>query len=305
VALLEMQPRRYVIGWDIIRLAAREDTDVVLEAVVQAAVAHLQSRGVPRLFARCLSDADDVLRALSFHPLAREHILLGPEGTVAGDSSLPPDSRYRMPSDAWPLHQLEQELTPAPVRQLEGLTSQEWSSRPRGMSEIVVERDGRIVAWIGRGTKPRHGVAQVGMLIHPGHADLGSDLLQQTLQMAPAGCRLLARVRDYQVESLRAYLDAGFEQVAEETLMLRHAALEVAPAMKARMRVVSVPSMQTFPSSYRSSVLSSPPTPRGHPRADQLVLKGGMSVISRRSPANPRVKTPLLTTDPRDKSAGY
>lgn len=247
VALLEMQPRQYVIGWDVTRLVTRGNSEWVLPAVVQAGVGHLQSRGVPRLFARCSPDRDDALRALDFHPLAREHVLLGPEVTKGGDSSLPLDSRYRIPPDAWPLHQLEQETTPSPVRQFEGLTSLDWSSKRRDMSEIVVERDGRIVAWIGWGTKPRRGIVRAGMLLHPAHRELGADLLQHALHQAPAGSRLMARVREYQVDTLRAFLDAGFHVVGEETVMVKHAALEPAPAAKKRMRVVSVPSMQTFP----------------------------------------------------------
>ena len=56
VALLEMQPRQYVIGWDVTRLVTRGNSEWVLPAVVQAGVGHLQSRGVPRLFARCSPD---------------------------------------------------------------------------------------------------------------------------------------------------------------------------------------------------------------------------------------------------------
>src|SRR5450759_1040201 len=122
-SVLEAAPRRYVIGWDVTRLVARGQAAETLDAVVAAATQHVQSRGVPRLFARCHEDGADALKRRGFNALAREYVLVGPEADIHGDIALPIDSRYRMPQDAWPLHQLESAITPPLVRQLEGLTS--------------------------------------------------------------------------------------------------------------------------------------------------------------------------------------
>jgi hypothetical protein len=244
--LLEAEPRQYVIGWDVTRLAVRGDNMTVLEAVVQAATAHLQSRGVPRLFARCREDASAALKSLEFHSLACEHILLGPKADAAQDVPLPVDSRYRMPSDAWPLHQLELETTPALVRQLEGLTSLDWSKRIRERAEIVVERDGRIVAWIGWGAKVRPGLLQLGLLVHPRHTELAPDLLNHALKTLESDCRFVARVRSYHPEVLQTLLDAEFRVVREETLMVKHAAVQLARAATGRMRVAGVPGIQAL-----------------------------------------------------------
>jgi hypothetical protein len=245
VALLEAQPRRYVIGWDITRLAARGDRDRVLGPILEAAIDHVRSRGVPRLFARCGDDAVAELKVVGFQPLAREFVLVGPTGSIEGAEALPIDSRYRMPQDAWPLHQLESEITPPLVRQLEGLTSLDWSAKIRGMSEIVVERDGRIAAWIGWGVNLGRGYSQIGMLIHPEHRDVAPVLLDHVLVSAPAESRFVARVRDYQTEVLGVFTDAGFTTVAEEILMIRHAAVELARA-STRMKVTPVPSIHAF-----------------------------------------------------------
>jgi hypothetical protein len=255
VALLEAQPRQYVIGWDITRLAVRGDALTVLPPVVDAVTSCLQSRGVPRLFARCREEARETLKALGFQPLACEFVLLGPKGRPAADVPLPDDSRYRlpddsryrMPADEWPLHQLEHDCTPPLVRQFEGLTSLTWSRKDRNVSEIVVERDGRIAAWIGWGARVGPGQLQLGMLIHPRYKDLAPVLLHHALRRMPPEHRFIARVRDYQIEAFRALLDAGFEIAAEENLMLKHATVEPVRAAKRRMRVASVPSIQALP----------------------------------------------------------
>ncbi|GAC1471562.1 MAG: hypothetical protein PVSMB7_23440 [Chloroflexota bacterium] len=240
VALLEAQPRRYVIGWDIIRLVVRGDRERIVGPIVQAAVQHVQRRGVPRLFARCDDAASRELRAVGFHSLARELVLAGPSSPHANSDALPVDSRYRMPQDAWPLHQLESEITPPLVRQLEGLTSLDWSAKIRDMTEIVVERDGRVVAWIGWGVKLGHGYTQMGMLVHPLHAEVGPTLVHHALQTAPVGTRFVTRARDYQTHVLSAFEDAGFAVAAEEVLMIKHAGVEPAPA-RMRLKVAPVP----------------------------------------------------------------
>ncbi|MGH2443267.1 MAG: hypothetical protein ACRDFX_08905 [Chloroflexota bacterium] len=238
--LLEALPRRYVIGWDVTRMAVRGDREAAIAPAVQAATNHLRSRGVPRLFARCQEDAAVHLKTSGFHPLARELVLVRPDGPVTGEMPLPVDSRYRMPQDAWPLHQLESEITPALVRQMEGLTSMDWSHHPKEMSEIVVERDGKLVCWIGWGVKLTHDLYQIGMLVHRDYQDSAPGLLLYVLKTAP-GLRFEARVRDYQYEALECFLQTGFQIVSEEILMMKHARVEAARVTKKRLHVARAP----------------------------------------------------------------
>lgn len=244
VGLLVAQPRQYVIGWDVARLSVRGEADRLLGPLFQAVTAHLQVKGVPRLFARCRSEQRDILSAFDFMSLAREYILVGPGTRRNGDTHLHADSRYRMPQDAWPLHQLESETTPSLVRQLEGLTSSDWSHKARDMSEVVVEQDGHIVAWIGWSLKSHHGTTQLSMLVHPRYQDLAPNLLAHALAHVDPASRLLTRVRDYRVETLRAFTDAGFEIVAEEIVMVKHAGVEMAQEERSKLRLHHVPSIQ-------------------------------------------------------------
>jgi hypothetical protein len=246
-ALLEAEPRQYVIGWDITRLAVRgERVDDAVGTVLGAAVCHLQNRGVPRLFARTSEDASGHLRPMGFHALAREYVLMSPTHHESGSASPPTDSRYRMPQDSWPLHQLESEVTPSLVRQLEGLSSLDWSRPVRRMSEIVVEREGRVVAWISWGVRlgPNH--RSMAMLVHPDHSEVAPVLIRHALRQGVHGHTYVARIRDYHTHAVRALLDAGFTVQAEEVLLVKHAGVEAAPSFKARLSVSAVPSISGF-----------------------------------------------------------
>lgn len=245
-ALLEARPRRYVIGWDIRRLVVHGSNDEVFAEIVQVALDYLQRCGIPRLFGRCGDQGLEALRHLDFRPLVREFVLSGPGPRTPQMSGLPPGSRYRMPQDAWPLHQLANAVTPALVRQLEGATSMEWLERRGKSTEIVVERDGQIVAWIGWYARPRGRYTPVGMMVHPDHADLAPDLLSHVLDQASGSRQLVARVREYQERTLQAFLDAGFRITSEETVVVRHGLLIPAP-IRQRVRTVTIPTISVSP----------------------------------------------------------
>jgi hypothetical protein len=297
VALLQACPRRYVIGWDISRLVVRGNQAAVLGPVLAIASSYIHGRGVPRLFARCGDTGAELLKAHGFHAIAREYVMVGPDEAVGGDTPLPQDSRYRMPQDAWPLHQLENSITPVLVRQLEGLSSSDWSYRVRDMSEIVVERDGRIAAWIGWSTKPRNGYLSLKLLVHPDHKGLGADLLYHVLHQSKPRAQFRTRVREYQVETLAAFEEAGFEITAKETVLVKHAAVESARVEeRARPRAVRVPGIPALPTHLGMAVTVASNPPR-EPVWLLLPARPGVAATHARS------LTALLEENRRDRIA--
>lgn len=246
VAVLQARPRKYVIGWDVVYLAGRGDGEAVAGAVVEEAMQHLHRQGIPRLFARIPEDAQDELVSLGFRPLRREHVLAVTVSAPSAPESLPDGSRYRMPQDAWSLHQLESAVSPPMVRQLEGATAGQWAESRRGMTEIVVEREDQAVAWIGWSSRSVHGGRRLDLLVRPDCRELAPLLLQHVLAQSPPGTGFQARVRDYQSELLSAFHDAGFRLVGEEILMVRHGGV-VPVRVRPRMRVAPAPGIQAFP----------------------------------------------------------
>jgi hypothetical protein len=259
-AVLEARPRRYVIGWNVMCLAARGDREAVAGAVLDEAMQHLHHRGIPRLFARCPESALHELEALGFRPLRREHVLVGSAGNEDEPDELPVGSRYRMPQDAWALHQLENALTPPLIRQLEGATSAQWAGESRGMAEIVVERDGQAVGWIGWGQRATHGARRLSLLVHPDHRDLAPLLLHYVLAQSLPGTTFQTRVRDYQSELLPVFYDAGFRSLGMEVLMVRHGGV-VPVRVRPRMRVAPAPGIQAFP--FTPRITPAPPVAAG------------------------------------------
>lgn len=245
LALLEAQPRPYVLSWDITRLAARTARDEVIEAVTGCAVRHMQELGIPRLFARCAEEHSGYLTRLGFQPLTREFTLVGAHSLVSTQRPLD-ESRFRMPADAWPLHQLESDITPASIRQLEGQSSVDWSARSRNMSELVVEREGSLVGWIGWTVDEAHRSGMIRLMVHPAHRDVARLLLAHVLARAPAHSRFTARVREYHSETLRAFLDAGFEIVGEDVVLLKTASVEMVQPVRTRLKTAAIPGLPAF-----------------------------------------------------------
>jgi hypothetical protein len=246
VSFLEARPRRYVIGWDVVRLAAHGDREAIVGAVLDEAMQHLQRQGIPRLFARSPEAGHEELVALGFRPLRREHVLTGSVTQPVEPHALPDGSRYRMPQDAWALHQLESSVTPPLIRQLEGASAGQWAESARGMSEIVVERDDQVIGWIGWGSRGTRGVRRLDLLVRSDCRELAPVLLGHVLAQSPPGTTFQARVRDYQSELLSTFYAAGFRLVGEEVLMVRHGGV-VPVRVRPRMRVAPAPGIQAFP----------------------------------------------------------
>jgi hypothetical protein len=122
----------------------------------------------------------------------------------------------------------------------------DWSKTVKDMSEVVVERDGKLVAWAGWGTKLATRLVSISLMVEKEHADLGPDLVQYALKQVGPKCRLVARVREYQSDTMRAFTDSGFEIAGEEVVMLKHAGVELARVYKRRLQVAPVPSIQGF-----------------------------------------------------------
>jgi hypothetical protein len=242
VGLIGAVPREYVIGWDLTQLAVRGNVNKLVPVLTDAVTSHVQALGVGRLFAR-VNGEDHPLTNVGFRPLAREYVMEGAAEPAPEEDPLPAESRYRMPEDAWPLHQLEMEITPTYVSQVEGSTSARWSSRRPKLSQIVVERNGQIVAWIGwRQRRAKSG--DLSLLLHPSHMDLASPLLNHVLRQArDPGVKFRTRVRDYQPETLNAMQRAGFSIEQEQIMLVKHGLVDYAKATQGRLKAVKVPSL--------------------------------------------------------------
>ncbi|HZT96330.1 MAG TPA: GNAT family N-acetyltransferase [Chloroflexota bacterium] len=248
----QARPRGYVLGWELVRVHARPDADAqrVLAALVQQVLAHLQERGIPRLFARTIPESRGAAAVAScgFSLLTSECFFVREPSKVLPPEEMPTGMRYRMPQDAWPLRQLENSQTPPLVSQLEGLTSLNWSMPPQRRwhraepSELVVEREGQIVGWVGwvfRGLPMGdHEVVRLGLLTGTDDADMATSLIQYALHLIGSRhphARVAVRLRDYQMPLHLSLLDLGFVEAARVSLHIKHGRLQLLPKKASRL----------------------------------------------------------------------
>jgi hypothetical protein len=176
---------------------------------------------------------------------------------------MPSGMRYRMPSDAWPLHQLESDITPALVRQLEGLTSLAWSMKPQRrwqrdeLSELVVERDGTIVGWAGWRERLHQGYIRLGLLAQSDDRDMASALVAHALLAIHAAypqARVVVRLRDYQMGLHSALLDHNFRELGREALHIKHGRLQLVPKKVSRLFEIALDPLAGAPRPFSRGV---------------------------------------------------
>ena len=243
VGCAQARPRKYVLGWELVRLEIRRnrDEESVTAELIQDVLQHLQDQGIPRLFARTKESSlgEEILVACGFTVLLSETIFVREPNAARAPASTPTGLRYRMPQDAWPLRQLESGQTPQLISQLEGLTSASWSMpryavlRREEHTDLIIERDGEIVGWAGWSfVGATHGArehARLSLMIDAEHCDLGSPLLDYALYAINAKrptAQIIVRLRDYQEPLRSALFDHDFAEAGRESLLIKHGRLE-------------------------------------------------------------------------------
>jgi len=226
--------------WDIDQLVAISGADQprTYAELLNHLVSSAYSEGVQRIFLRVQADseAEYASRQVGFCRYTTESVYLLDHNL----SPAPPRSlrfRPRRPVDHQALFQLYCAAVPARVRQIEGMTLQEWRSTdgwglypmnwrvglPYGRRDFLVEDERVLVAWLQ--VEPRSRVLR--LLLRPSwQVDVGTIVALGARQTHKCGQTLIP-VRDYQ-ESVRVYLEENeFKLVAQHALLSRSLAVRV------------------------------------------------------------------------------
>lgn len=259
---VQARPRKYVLGWELVRLYARSasDRDGVVSGLINEVLLHVQERGIPRLFGRtpAESQAHELLLRCGFTYLLSESIFVRQPTKTTAPEETPIGMRYRMPQDAWPLRQLENSQAPVLVSQLEGLTSLGWSTPVRRFlrkdepTELVVEREGELVGWSGW-TRACSGpgsseYVRLGLLAQGGDVQMATALLDHSLHSINGefpNLPVVIRLRDYQMRLQQVVLDQEFALTTRETLHIKHGRLQVLPKRVSRLLELA-PTLRAF-----------------------------------------------------------
>ena len=157
--------------------------------------------------------------------------------SLAG-SALP--LRRRSRTDAYALFQLYNAAVPESVRRVEAATFAEWLAAQerhwlgRRSTQLVLERDGCLGAWIR--TAADGDIGRFDLLVHPRELDLLEPLLMAALARLSGQGILLALVPEYQEPLARLLESAGFERQDQYVVMAKRTmALVKAPRLAANL----------------------------------------------------------------------
>ena len=203
-AVAAFRPRSGARSWEISHLYATPDSGDALTALLEQAAVLSAHGGAERVFLRVEADGDTIptARRAGFFPCYRETLYRrttsDPEprrGLFDADSH----STKRGPEHDYTLFRLYNETTPVKVRQLVGMTLDQWKdSRERSVGrrrERVVEVDGTVRSWLA--TSVRSGVGMIDVALHPDYAALAPDVVDFALRSLGNANSVVALVPDY------------------------------------------------------------------------------------------------------------
>lgn len=228
-------------AWEVDCLInAAEDDDAVCLSLLDQAVAEAARSGVEKVFLRLASDSGILpfARRAGFREFLTEQLFScrAPKiGVQSIDKELP--LRKRVRADDYSLFLLYNAVVPEAVRRAEAVTFGEWrAAQERNwlasrVSQQVLERDGRITAWLRSA-----GDANIGrfdLMIHPVERARQDALLDAALGRLAESSLALTLVPKYAEGLGRALLRRGFERGREYTVLVRRTALAVKTAQLA------------------------------------------------------------------------
>ena len=232
--LLSARRRGSRLAWELDCLIdAAEDDPGVLLSLLDQAVHDAGRAGAEKVFLR-LDARSEVLPAVcraGFTRYLGEELYEG-AGAPAADRGAASrlGLRRRRLEDRYPLFQLYNAAVPESVRRVEAATFREWLaaqervSAPGRASQLVLERKGRLVAWVRVSSDGDTG--RFDLLVHPSEREL-EDLLAAALTRLGRSRRLYALLPEYAEGLGRRLARLGFRKTGEYALLVRRTVVPV------------------------------------------------------------------------------
>lgn len=235
--LVSARKRASKQAWEVDCLInASDDDNSVLMGLLDQITEAAGKSGAMRIFLRLPSgsESEDAASRSGFAPYMREQVFFG-DDLAAAD---PADSvRRREKADPYPSFQMYNRVVPAEVRQVEGMTFEEWSAAQEslGRTRQYVLPDGEHI----RGMLRVAGDGDIGrfdIIAEPAGLD---GLLDTAIAKVANRQRAVTLVPEYQVELATRLERRGFAAGEEYTVMARRTVRPVKSAAKIRTVVQS------------------------------------------------------------------
>lgn len=195
------------------------------------------------------SPAITVARRAGFFPSHRETLYRGsPRASEYGRGLLDANSRLRprAPQDDYALFRLYNATTPVSVRQLSGMTLDQWAASreraPGRLRELVFDVEADLIGSV-RTSTPRLAAAAFAVELHPDYIALTPDIVDYAVRQLSRSIGVICVVPEYAPHLTRPLEDRGFEAQTQLVVLVKSMARRVAeraPA-QARTNVIQTP----------------------------------------------------------------
>ncbi len=227
-AVAVCRPRSGMKSWEVSHLYAAPNSGDALIALLEQAAALSARGGAERVFLRVQADSDitTAARRAGFFPCCRETLYRRQSPVSESRRGLfdtDAHSTKRGPEHDHALFRLYNQTTPLKVRQLAGMTLDQWNDsreRPIGRRrERVVEVDGAVRNWLA--TSLKSGVGQVELTLHPDYASLVPDIVDFALRSLVKAKSIIAVVPEHTPLLGGALEERGFSPEAEFAVLVK------------------------------------------------------------------------------------
>ncbi|TAK34128.1 MAG: hypothetical protein EPO21_10620 [Chloroflexota bacterium] len=211
--------------WEVDRLLLPLENRVprVCTDLLDHLVESAGTRGVHKIFLRLREDSDILFAAqqAGFFPYKSETLFVLHQGSRASDSANGNVAwivRPKVVADHASLFRLYSATVPAPVREVEALTLQEWLANRDGADgarfrrELVAEKDGALAAWLQSVSVGGNQHLDILALLDAG-INLQA-LLEMGLRQVNGGPVVYCLVPDYLGSLQSILLECGYDEVA-------------------------------------------------------------------------------------------
>ena len=243
--LASVRPRSGLKSWELSHLYVDAISESSVTRLLEGVSAAAARSGCERVFLRLSASnpVAQIVRLAGFFPSHGETLY---RGATSGDTSrhglFDADARFRMrrSEDAYGLFRLYNAVTPVKVRQLAGMTFDQWSAShersPGRLYERVFINDDEVKGWLG--VASRFGTANLAVKIHPDYAALTPDVVDSGLRRLTG--TVLAIVEEFTPDLDSALRNRGFERQDEFVVLVKTIAQRARDRVPARSSQVVV-----------------------------------------------------------------
>ncbi len=227
-SVASFRPRSGPSSWEVSHLYADPDSYGALTDLLEQVGVASAYGGAERVFLRVEADSDIIpdARRAGFFPCFGETLYRerGPASELGrGLFDADAHSVKRRPGHDHALFRLYNETTPVKVRQLTGMTLEQWkdSREPMGRRsrERALELEGEVRGWIG--TSIRSGVGRIEVTLRPDCAALAPDIVEFGLRSLVKAKSVVALAPDYAPLLGGALEERGFRAEGEFAVLVK------------------------------------------------------------------------------------